>query len=121
MLYELLTGTIPFSGPTPIELMQQHLNAPLPPLAAHRAGLPEAWDDIIAHATAKDPLERYADVESLLDDLRTRDAVVAVGHRSVDSPAPTNDQVLTSDDNPYKGSARFWRRRCCTTSSGAKP
>src|SRR5512136_1981912 len=70
MLYELLTGTIPFSGPTPIEIMHQHLSAPLPPLAANRAGLPKTWDDIIAHATAKDPLERYADVESLLSDVR---------------------------------------------------
>ena len=68
MLYELLTGTRPFLGPTPIDLIQQHLFAPLPPLAANRSGLPEAFDQIIARATAKDPDDRYAEVDQLLVD-----------------------------------------------------
>ena len=33
MLYEMLTGTLPFTGPTPFEMIQQHINAPMPPLA----------------------------------------------------------------------------------------
>jgi WD40 repeat protein/serine/threonine protein kinase/DNA-binding XRE family transcriptional regulator len=106
MLYELLTGTIPFSGPTPIEIMHQHLSTPLPPLAANRAGLPKAWDHIIAHATAKDPLERYADVESMLADIRS----VADGQRLVvdkQLTPITPYKLLTSEDNPYKGLRAF--------------
>jgi WD40 repeat protein/serine/threonine protein kinase/DNA-binding XRE family transcriptional regulator len=106
ILYELLTGAIPFSGPTPIEIMHQHLSTPLPPLAANRAGLPKAWDNIIAHATAKDPLERYADVESLLNDVRA----VSVGARPVVTTlqsASTRQRALTSEDNPYKGLRAF--------------
>ena len=105
MLYELLTGTIPFSGPTPIEVMHQHLHAPLPPLAANRAGLPKAWDNIIAQATAKDPLERYANVESLLSDVRlvSGGTGVVVGARR----PTTTDRPLTSEDNPYKGLRAF--------------
>jgi WD40 repeat protein/serine/threonine protein kinase/DNA-binding XRE family transcriptional regulator len=106
MLYELLTGVIPFSGPTPIEIMHQHLHAPLPPLAANRVGLPKAWDDIIACATAKDPLQRYANVESMLNEARA----VSGSQRVVivEQPAPiTNYQLLTPADNPYKGLRAF--------------
>ncbi len=122
MLYELLTGAIPFSGPTPIDIMHQHLNAPLPPLAANRTGLPKAWDGIIAKATAKDPLERYANVESLLNDVR---AVSGGAAAVVGSPrlTPTDRRVLTAEDNPYKGlrafgegdAADFFGREALTT------
>ncbi len=70
MLYELLTGTVPFHGPTPFDVMHQHLSTPMPPLSASRVGLPGSLDEIIKHATAKDPLQRYENVEEMLDDLR---------------------------------------------------
>ena len=105
MLYELLTGTVPFSGPTPIEIMHQHLSAPLPPLAANRAGLSKVWDNIIARATAKDPLDRYVDVESLLGDVRAIDGRTGA---VVSTLRPTtSDRPLTSEDNPYKGLRAF--------------
>ncbi|MBF8285223.1 MAG: putative Calcium/calmodulin-dependent protein kinase, partial [Anaerolineales bacterium] len=106
MLYELLTGARPFQGPTPIDLIQQHLTAPLPPLAAHRAGLPAVLDTVIARATAKDPRDRYSDIPGLLADLRR---VVAGGPAAVlDSmyrvPA---DGELPEPENPYKGLRAF--------------
>ncbi len=106
MLYELLTGARPFQGPTPIDLIQQHLTAPLPPLAAHRAGLPAVLDAVIARATAKDPRNRYPDIPNLLADLRQ---VVAGGPAAVlDSVyrAPA-DGKLPEPENPYKGLRAF--------------
>src|SRR6185503_9307403 len=70
MLYELLTGAVPFHGPTPFEVMHQHLTAPLPPLSASRVGLAGSLDEIIKLATAKDPMQRYETVEDMLDDLQ---------------------------------------------------
>src|SRR6185436_18685860 len=70
MMYELLTGTVPFRGPTPIDVMHQHLSAPMPPLAANRGGLPKALDNVIKRATAKDLFERYESVENLIADFR---------------------------------------------------
>ena len=70
MLYELLTGKVPFRGNTPFDVMSQHLNTPLPGLAENRIGLPKSLDDVIEHATAKDPLQRYENVEVMLNDLR---------------------------------------------------
>ncbi len=100
VLYELLTGAVPFTGPTPVDVMHQHLSAPLPPLAANRAGLPAALDAVIGRATAKDPAERYPAVDELLAEWRR-----ALGRPSASAAAPA--RVLTEADNPYKGLRAF--------------
>ncbi len=105
VLYELLTGHAPFYGPTPIEVLHQHLSAPLPPLAARRAGLPGALDAVIERATAKEPMARYPDVEGLLADLRraVRGELQPVVIKTLTPEAPP----LTAADNPYKGLRAF--------------
>jgi WD40 repeat protein/transcriptional regulator with XRE-family HTH domain len=111
VLYEILTGQPPFQGPTPIEVMHQHLSAPLPPLAARRAGLPRTLDAVIEHATAKNPLDRYPDVESLLVDLRQAIRGEMAAPVSIVNPAEkaaTHElPPLTAADNPYKGLRAF--------------
>lgn len=107
MLYEMLTGAVPFRGPTPFDVMHQHLSAPLPPLSASRLGLPGSLDEIIKHATAKDPLQRYENVEELLEDLRR-----SLGERSSSGKGKLiNDQPtllpLKETENPYKGLRAF--------------
>src|SRR3989304_5675299 len=105
MMYELLTGTVPYPGPTPIETMHQHLSAPMPPLAANRSGLPKALDDVIKRATAKDPFERYENVESLIADFRR---AIGVEWR-VKTPETVSrpSVILSAADNPYKGLRAF--------------
>ena len=108
MMYELLTGTVPYRGPTPIETMHQHLTAPMPPLAANRIGLPKVLDEIIKRATAKDPFERYDSVGSLLSDFRRAIGVewqVRAPNTTVHAIAPA--VTLTAADNPYKGLRAF--------------
>jgi WD40 repeat protein/serine/threonine protein kinase/DNA-binding XRE family transcriptional regulator len=109
MLYEMLTGVVPFQGATPIHIMHQHLTAPLPPLAANRVGLPRKVDEVIAQATAKDALERYANVESMLVDLRQA-LSKNEGRESRElnvNLQSSNPPILTSADNPYKGLRAF--------------
>ena len=104
MLYEMLSGALPFSGPTPFDLLQQHMSAPLPSLAAHRTGLPAALDMVINRAAAKNPEDRYPDVLALLDDF----------HRALDGALthpifiPAAEEESTSElINPYKGLRAF--------------
>ena len=104
MLYESLTGARPFLGPTPIDLIQQHLSAPPPLLATHRPGLPAALDTIIARATANDPLERYADITTLLADFQR---VAHTGRLSADAVVRVADEALEDAVNPYKGLRAF--------------
>lgn len=105
MLYEMLTGAKPFAGPTPILLIQQHLYAPMPPLAANRQGLPAAFDDIIARATAKDQAQRYAEVDTLLADFKQ---VIHAGRLIAEpieiEPSPFEPIEIV---NPYKGLRPF--------------
>ncbi len=100
MMYEMLTGAKPFSGPTPILLIQQHLYAPMPPLAAHRSGLSAAFDDVIARATAKDPLQRYPEVDALLADFKQ---VVQTGRLAETITLPPTSFEPIAIVNPYKG------------------
>lgn len=59
-LFWLLTGSGPYPGTNPAELIQAHLTAPIPRLSRKRPGLPPALDEVMARALAKNPVERFA-------------------------------------------------------------
>ena len=70
VLYELLTGQIPFSGANPEEIMRQHLNEPFPYLQALRPELPASLNFVLWAATAKAVDARYADALILAREFR---------------------------------------------------
>ncbi len=103
MLYEMLTGELPFRGPTPADMIQQHISAPMPPLAAHSTGLPAALDAVISRATAKASAERYETVMALANDFR-RAISGMIAHPST----ITQDEFIVGElTNPYKGLRAF--------------
>jgi len=103
LLYEMLTGKIPFAGPTPIDFIQQHISAPMPSLSAHRTGLPAALDMLISRATAKNPEDRYKDVSAMLLDFRQ-----SVSGMIAQPVSISEEEVTVSDvTNPYKGLRAF--------------
>jgi len=104
MLYEMLTGAVPFAGPTPFEMIQQHISMPMPPLSARRAGLPAALDTVITRATAKRPEDRYADVNTLLNDFRQSIGRMTDSHPTVIAYEEETDLEL---GNPFKGLRAF--------------
>jgi serine/threonine-protein kinase len=67
ILYELLTGEVPFSGATPLNVLTAHLtSAPNAPRAkAPHRGISAALEAVILHAIAKDPADRYASAAAL--------------------------------------------------------
>ncbi|MHB8717667.1 MAG: serine/threonine-protein kinase [Candidatus Dormibacteria bacterium] len=69
MLYELLTGGVPFGGDNALAVMQQALNEPPPPVRSRRRDVPEALAAIVHRAMRKDPEERYPTMAALLTDL----------------------------------------------------
>ncbi|WP_164461588.1 Stk1 family PASTA domain-containing Ser/Thr kinase [Neoactinobaculum massilliense] len=76
MAFELLTGTLPFHGETPISVAFQHLNAPMPRVGTQATWLPDAVDSLIGLLTAKDPSRRPIDAAAALTELRRIRAMI---------------------------------------------
>ncbi len=69
MLYEMLTGKLPFTGPSPLAVMNDRLlNHPIPPRVADPSVSPEL-QEIIYRALERDPKNRYAQAREFLRDL----------------------------------------------------
>ena len=65
VIYEMLTGTVPFTGETPLEIAMKHLSeVPVPP-SELRPEVPHDLDLIVLRALAKDPEDRYASAEEM--------------------------------------------------------
>ena len=70
MLFQLLTGTLPFEGGSMAELMRRIVNEPAPDVRGLRPELPQALADVVALALEKRPEVRYADGVQMAQDLR---------------------------------------------------
>src|SRR3954469_6052960 len=69
VLYELLTGTLPFNGDTPVEIAMKHLSTLPEPPSVKRPEIPRDLDLIVMRALAKDPSDRYQNAEEMDADL----------------------------------------------------
>jgi len=88
VLYELLTGTVPFTGDTPVEIAMKHLSAVPEPPSAKRPEVPHDLDLVVLRALAKDPADRYQSAEDMDADLER----VARGLRV----APETEEAATT-------------------------
>ncbi len=71
MMYELLTGVLPFRGDNAVEIALKHLKEPIPSIRAELPEIPSSIENIITKATAKNPKNRYANANEMHDDLLT--------------------------------------------------
>src|SRR4051812_19043974 len=62
VLFEMLTGTVPHVGATPTEVLLKHLSA-----EPDTTGIPEPFATVIKKAMAKDPVNRYASVQEMVE------------------------------------------------------
>ena len=69
VLYELLTGGVPFTGETPVEIAMKHLSQVPAPPSSHRPEVPRDLDYVALRALAKDPADRYHSAEEMDSDL----------------------------------------------------
>ena len=112
LLFEMLTGRKAFPGPTPLAYLQQHLNEPVPSLLSIDPSLPPALEELISRATAKNPNDRFPNMNSLLTRL---EAVLAPSVLEMDLPLAGNEAILLSLtpqeiaalENPYQGLQAF--------------
>lgn len=70
LLYQMLSGSVPFHGHDPISLAIKHMQEPVPPLATTVPGLPGALVAVVGRALEKDPHRRFPSAASMGEALR---------------------------------------------------
>jgi beta-lactam-binding protein with PASTA domain/tRNA A-37 threonylcarbamoyl transferase component Bud32 len=118
VLYELLTGVVPFSGDTPVEIAMKHLSTSPELPSAKRAEVPRELDLVVLRALAKDPADRYQNAEEMDADLArvargagvspaTEEAATAI----ISRPHPTAVTEITARTRatvPYAPPAAYY-------------
>src|SRR5437764_3590086 len=119
VLYELLTGVVPFSGDTPVEIAMKHLSSTPELPSSKRAEIPRELDLVVLRALAKDPADRYQSAEEMDADLArvargvsvspaTEEAATAI----ISRPPPTAVTAITPprtrEPVPYAPPAAYY-------------
>ncbi len=70
MLYEMVTGTVPYDADTPFAVIMQHISEPLPMPRKINPDIPEGVEKVILKAMSKNPDDRYQSAGAMAKDLR---------------------------------------------------
>ena len=71
LIFEMITGQIPFKGESAVAIALKHLQEELPEIDKYRENVPQSVKNIVLQATMKNPNERYISSKELVEDLTT--------------------------------------------------
>lgn len=71
LMYELLTGSVPFKGDTAVEIALKHMKEKIPSIRKQNPTIPQSVENIVLKATAKNPKNRYDNVRDMYKNLQT--------------------------------------------------
>lgn len=71
LIFEMITGQIPFKGESAVAIALKHLKEELPDIDKYRDNVPQSVKNIVLQATMKNPNERYISSKELFEDLST--------------------------------------------------
>ena len=113
VLFELLTGEVPFTGDSPVEIAMKHLSETPPAPSDLRPDVPTDLDLVVVRALAKEPADRFQSAAAMDADLETvarggrvaaetaeAATMVLSGERAIDATAAT--QVVRRPVQPYE-------------------
>lgn len=69
LMYELITGSVPFKGDNAVEIALKHMKEKIPSIRKQNPTIPQNVENIVIKATAKNPRNRYDSVKEMHDDL----------------------------------------------------
>ncbi|PJN87098.1 Stk1 family PASTA domain-containing Ser/Thr kinase [Bacillus sp. mrc49] len=113
VMFELLTGRLPFSGESAVSIALKHLQSETPSPKRWNPEIPQSVENIILRATAKDSYYRYESVDSMEDDIRTslnpersneQPFTIPEDHDATKAiPVITDDQLSSIDETIIRG------------------
>ena len=83
VMYEMLTGNVPFDGDNPVNIALMHINGEMTPPSELVSGIPPALEHIVLKCTDKYPVNRYASADELIEALNNLEFIGSVVGSSV--------------------------------------
>lgn len=111
VLYEMLTGEVPFRGESPVAVAMRHVREEVPDVQQRRPGISAATAAVVERACAKDLESRYSDVEAMIADLEEALAIEAAKRGSTEGevtsvlrtlPAPARRRLPWRMRHPWR-------------------
>lgn len=95
MLYELLAGKVPYDGETSVAVAVKHTTEPMPMVRDSDPRVPQALENVILKATAKNPSERYLSADDMREDLATVLSPDRMNEARWESPSAGENETAT--------------------------
>lgn len=91
LMYELLTGTVPFKGDNAVEIALKHMKDKIPSVRKQNPAIPQSVENIILKAAAKNPRNRYETAREMHEDLVTCLSEEHANDKKITFEYPEND------------------------------
>lgn len=100
VLFEMLTGKVPFDGDNPVSIALMHINDPMPSLTREVPGIPPQLEKIVNKATEKYQSNRYRNVDEMISDLEDIEFVTKVmGKNAFSMDAISQERFQTKHED----------------------
>lgn len=114
VFYEMLRGDVPFNGESPVNIALKHMRDQIPSVRAFNSSIPQSVENIIYKATAKNPADRYASADEMLEDINT-----CLDHPDVEKvtfDTPVSEPTIVAGNTEF-----YTRDKNMSRESGATP
>ncbi len=106
LLFEMLTGAVPYQAETPLAVAYKHVNDHVPAPSSAKPGIPGYVDTLVTTASARHPEDRFPDTAAFLSAVSSAQALLAAdgGARPAVSASATTEVLEGSTSDPIHGS-----------------
>ena len=95
LLFELVTGQVPFTASAPMQVAYKHVHEDVPTPSSIRPGIPVGIDELVRRATRRNPDQRFGDADAFLSAARVQKAQLPPAQPW--APSPTDTLVVNRE------------------------